>query len=89
MDRSLTSGSYEIRIGSRLDEGWSGWFEGFDLTSEDEVTVLRGNVADQSALHGLLARLRDLSLPLIEVRRVSSSIGDGKAHIGTPTKEEQ
>ena len=31
------------------------------------MTVLRGRVADQAALHGLLARLRDLGVPLISV----------------------
>jgi hypothetical protein len=34
------------------------------------VTVLVGPVADQAALHGLLAKVRDLGLPLLEVRRL-------------------
>jgi hypothetical protein len=34
------------------------------------VTVLAGPVADQAALHGLLARVRDLGLPLLSVRRI-------------------
>ena len=32
--------------------------------------VVRGRVQDQAALHGLLARLRDIGLPLISVVRV-------------------
>lgn len=89
MDTSLTSGRYEIRIGSRLDEESSGWFDGFQMTSEDDVTVLRGSVVDQSALHGLLARIRDLSLPLIEVRRISPLARDGAVETGTPSEERQ
>jgi hypothetical protein len=89
MDKSARRESYEIRIGSRLDERWSDWFDGFLMTCEDDVTVLRGSVADQSALHGLLARIRDLSLPLIEVRRIPPLPRDGVAQTGTPSKEEQ
>jgi hypothetical protein len=59
---------YEIHLQGRLDERWAPWFDG--LTVEPGaagVTVLRGQVADQAALHGLLARLRDLGVPLISV----------------------
>jgi hypothetical protein len=89
MDRSLTPGSYEIRIGSRLDEESSDWFDGFQATHEDGVTVLRGSVVDQSALHGLLARIRDLSVPLIEVRRIAALRRDGAQIAGAPSKEKQ
>jgi RimJ/RimL family protein N-acetyltransferase len=59
---------YEIRVRGRLDGRWAAWFDDMTLdTSEPEVTVLRGRVADQAALHGLLARLRDLGLPLVSV----------------------
>ncbi|TDO57456.1 hypothetical protein EV651_111182 [Kribbella sp. VKM Ac-2571] len=59
---------YEVRIAGRLDPSWSGWFTDFMLTSgPDHTTTLRGTIADQSELHGLLARIRDLGLPLISV----------------------
>ena len=59
---------YEIRLQGRLDECWAPWFDGMTLDPEPGgVTVLRGPVADQAALHGLLARLRDAGLPLISV----------------------
>jgi hypothetical protein len=59
---------YEIRLRGRLDERWAAWFDGMTLDLEPGgVTVLRGPVADQAALHGVLARLRDLGLPLISV----------------------
>ena len=59
---------YEIRIQGHLDSRWSAWFDGMEvLTQDDGTTVVRGQVADQAALHGLLARLRDLGLPLVSV----------------------
>ena len=62
---------YEIRVEGILGQGWSGWFDGLQITSEPgDVTVIAGQVADQAALHGLLARARDLNLPLISLRRI-------------------
>ena len=59
---------YAIRIQGHLDSRWSAWFDGMEvLTQDDGTTVVRGQVADQAALHGLLARLRDLGLPLVSV----------------------
>jgi hypothetical protein len=64
-------GWYEIRLQGRLDPRWSAWFDGLTLTAEaDGTTVLAGPVIDQAALHGVLARLRDLGLPLISVTQV-------------------
>ena len=63
---------YEIRIQGRLDHRWSTWFDDLDLShTDDGTTVLRGPVADQSALHGLLHKLRDLGLPLLSVTRTN------------------
>ena len=62
---------YEIRVEGILDECWSGWFDGMKVTSQpDGVTAIAGPVTDQAALHGLLAKVRDLGVPLISVRRV-------------------
>jgi hypothetical protein len=64
-------GWYEISIQGRLDERWETWFDGMTLSTDPAgTTLLRGHVVDQAALHGLLARLRDLGLPLVSVRRV-------------------
>ncbi len=61
---------YEIRVQGRLDGRWSTWFDGLELSAADDgTTVLRGLVADQAALHGLLHKLRDLGLPLLSVAR--------------------
>ena len=60
---------YEITVQGVLGPRWSDWFDGLQLTSDaDGRTTIAGPVADQAALHGLLARIRDLGLPLLEVR---------------------
>jgi hypothetical protein len=59
---------FEIRTQGRISDRWSAWFEGMDLVHEpDGTTVIRCPAIDQAALHGLLAKVRDLGLPLISV----------------------
>jgi hypothetical protein len=60
--------TYEIRVHGHLEERWSAWFDGMELVlADDGSTLIRGQVADQSALHGLIQKVRDLGLPLISV----------------------
>jgi hypothetical protein len=62
---------YRIRVRGQLDRGWAAYFVGLELTRRrDGTTQLRGPVADQAALHGLLQRLGSLGLPILEVRRL-------------------
>jgi hypothetical protein len=62
---------YEIRVRGVLDSGWSTWFNGLELRSDTaSQTTITGPVTDQAALHGLLAKIRDLGLPLLSVRRI-------------------
>jgi hypothetical protein len=63
---------YEIRVLGRLTgERWSQWFGDLAVTIDERgETVIYGEIADQAALYGLLARLRDLALPLVSVKRV-------------------
>ena len=68
-----TPAMYRIEVQGRLDESWTSWFDDMAITSESGaggtiVTVLSGTVTDQVALHGLLARIRDLGLPLLQVQ---------------------
>jgi hypothetical protein len=69
-----TSGvQYEIRIKGHLDARWAAWFDGLAIAREpDGTTVIQGPVADQSALHGLLQKVRDLGLDLVTVTRLKS-----------------
>lgn len=62
---------YRIRVKEVLDSGWAAWFEDMRVVpGSDGTTDLIGNVPDQSALHGLLARVRDLNLTLILLERL-------------------
>jgi hypothetical protein len=62
---------YELRVQGVLDNRWSAWFEGLRIASDQRgQTTITGPVADQAALHGLLAKVRDLGLPLLAVRRL-------------------
>jgi hypothetical protein len=63
---------YEIRIKGRLSDSVSGVFEDFTTAVRPAETVMRGEVRDQSELHGVLERIQSLGLELIEVRRVES-----------------
>jgi hypothetical protein len=63
----------EIRVKGRIDEAWSEWLDGLTIThSNQDETVLTGPVVDQAALYGLIAKLRDLGLPLLAVNLVVS-----------------
>jgi hypothetical protein len=62
-----TSG-YEIRTQGHISDRWSEWFEGMSLIDEpDGTTLIRCVALDQAGLHGLLAKVRNLGLPLISV----------------------
>jgi len=63
---------YRIKVKGFLDDQWSDWFDGFTIThqAEDE-TLLTGPVSDQEALHGMLAKIRDLGLPLLSVEQIN------------------
>jgi len=63
----------EITIKGQIDEHWSDWFEGLTIThTEQGETILNGLVVDQAALHGLLAKMRDLGLSIVSVSAVET-----------------
>ena len=73
--RSDDRAGYEVRITGHLDKRWSTWFEGLTLTQEsDGTTVIHCLDMDQTALHGLLRKVRDIGLPLVSVTR-SAPVG--------------
>ena len=62
---------YEIRVEGHLGPRWTAWFDGLSVTDADGgITVIRGPVVDQAALHGLLQKLRDIGLPLVSVTQM-------------------
>jgi len=65
---------YEIRVRGVLPGGWSTWFDGLEVRPDPNgETLLSGPLPDQAALHGVLAKIRDLNLELISVARSDPS----------------
>jgi hypothetical protein len=63
---------YEIHVAGHLSTNWATRFEGMSIRHEpDGETVLSG-LLDQSALHGVLVKIRDLGLKLISVNRTGT-----------------
>lgn len=64
---------YEFRVEGLLGDRWSAWFEGLTIRREpNDAMVLCGALPDQAALHGILAKIRDLNLVLVSLNRQSS-----------------
>lgn len=61
---------YQIRFQGHVDVRWQDWFDGLLVSRDTQSTTLTGIIPDQSALHGILMRVRDLNLPLVSVNRV-------------------
>jgi hypothetical protein len=71
--RLVLSKGYEIHVRGQVPSDVLDELEHLTVVDEPAVTVLTGVLPDQSALFGVLARLQDLGLELIELRR----LGDG------------
>ncbi len=62
--------NYEIQVAAYLSEDWLDWFDGVQISHPaDGVSIIHGSF-DQAALYGVLQKLRDLALPLLEVRQI-------------------
>ena len=62
---------YQIVVKGHLNSDWSDWFDGLTITMVDNgETILSGPIVDQTALHGVLIKIRDLSLPLLSLTRI-------------------
>jgi RimJ/RimL family protein N-acetyltransferase len=61
--------TYAIRVEGHLDDHWSAWLGGLDMTRDDDgATTVTVEVADQAQLHGVLAALRDIGAVICELR---------------------
>ena len=63
---------YQIRVDGVLDDRWADWFGGLQVSRDGTQTVIAGLLPDQSALRGVLAKVRDLGLTLISVRQLDA-----------------
>jgi len=62
---------YRVHVRGHIDDRWTDWLGGMAIQRQaDGTTLLVGPVVDQAALHGVLARIRDLALPLLSVDRL-------------------
>ncbi len=64
---------YQIKVKGHLSSSWSDWFDGLVITNTEQgETLLHGPIVDQAALYGVLIKVRDLGLTLIEVCQVAA-----------------
>ncbi len=83
MNPESTSQVYQFKVAGRLEPHWSNWFDGLELGCElledgRCVTTLTGLVIDQSALHSILIKFRDLNLQLLSVNLMTDEGEDRK-----------
>ena len=75
-DSMTGSGHYEIKVKGLIDAQWSDWFGDLKVIHDEcGDSTLSGSIVDQSALHGILAQIRDLGLTLVSVTRRDTKDG--------------
>ncbi|MGE3271830.1 MAG: nuclear transport factor 2 family protein [Chloroflexota bacterium] len=75
MSSAKRASRYEIRVQGALDPRWSAWFDGLEVCPRAlGETALTGPIRDQAELYGVLAKVRDLGLSLVEVRRLDRDV---------------
>lgn len=72
---------YQIQIHGHLDQRWEKMFSGFTIThqrlqSGEPLSLMVGEVSDQSALYGVINHLRNMGVELISVQPTSNKKGD-------------
>lgn len=72
---------FQIVVKGHLDSEWSEWFDGLTITPVDSgETILTGPLVDQTALHGVLIKIRDLGLPLLRLSRIEPERESESSH---------
>jgi hypothetical protein len=67
-------GCFEIHVRGQLDESWSDWLAGLDMTLlENGEMILTGHIIDQAALMGILNKLYGLNLTLLSVNEIKNN----------------
>lgn len=65
--------SIKIKIKGRLDSSWKDWFDGLDITTEGDYTILFGVAKDEAFVFGVLNKIRDLNLNLLSVEKIEKT----------------
>lgn len=70
--------TYQITVRGRLDDGWSDWFSGLEISeaagpAEPPVTIVTGTI-DQAALRGIVNKVWDLNLALVSIIAVEKNV---------------
>jgi len=74
MTNTSATETYQFCLGVRLTPDRASWFDEMTITYDDAGrTLMTGVLSDQAALHGVLAKIRDMGLPLISVTRLDSA----------------
>jgi hypothetical protein len=61
-----------VRVQGEIAPAWSTVLAGLAVAAEpDGTTLVSGELADQAAVHGLFAAIRDLGLSLISVETIA------------------
>jgi hypothetical protein len=69
---------YEIEVEGQFNPGWFDWLDGWEITTlPSGNTLLSGRLVDQPALHGMFARIRDLNLKIISLKKCVRPQSDG------------
>jgi hypothetical protein len=63
---------FEIRLKSPDDQEALKGFEGFSLDQDEDVCVLTGIIADQTALHGLINKIRQNGYVIISLKKLET-----------------
>lgn len=70
----------EIIVKGHLDIDWSEWFEGLTIAHDDQgETMLSGQIRDQAALYGLIAKVRDMGLSIVLVKYIAGESAQGRS----------
>lgn len=64
----------KIKVKGHLDSSWKDWFDGLEIITEDDHTLLMGDARDEAFIYGVINKIRDLNLKLISVDKIEDSI---------------
>ena len=63
----------KIKVKGHLDSSWKDWFDGLEIITEEDHTLLLGDARDEAFIYGVLNKIRDLNLKLISVEKIEES----------------